>query len=67
MAPSSRSSPEPAKNGASTSAEISASDSPRTACGIEPRQLVGNEQAAVRGKAAHHRVDETRFLTARAC
>ena len=35
--------------------------------GIEARQLVGHEQAAVRGEAAHHRVDETRFLPRRAC
>ena len=30
---------------------------------IQPRQLVGHVQAAVRREATHHRVDETRSLT----
>ena len=31
---------------------------------VEARQLAGHVQAAVRGEAAHHRIDETCFLTA---
>jgi hypothetical protein len=31
---------------------------------VAARQLIGNEQTAVRGKASHHRIDEPRFLTA---